>query len=147
MDPELEGRIGDLYALPPERFTVSRNEVADALESWLVERALMELVANQAVLNEDPANALLFSMEEHNSNWRIAEAMRRTRLVRPRSARRRRGNSMRWKGSFDPTASTLTPSTAETSSHSAGKRGSGSRPRVSSLITRFSTSSLRITRT
>jgi hypothetical protein len=32
-------------------------------------------VANQAVLNEDPANALRFSMEEHNSNWRISEAM------------------------------------------------------------------------
>jgi len=45
-------------------------------ESWLVERALMELVANQAVLNENPANALRFSMEEHNSNWRISEAMR-----------------------------------------------------------------------
>lgn len=44
-------------------------------ESQLVERALMELVANQAVLNKDPANALRFSMEEHNSNWRISQAM------------------------------------------------------------------------
>lgn len=44
-------------------------------ESWLVERALMELVANQAVLNEGPENALRFSMEEHNSNWRISQAM------------------------------------------------------------------------
>jgi hypothetical protein len=44
-------------------------------ESQLVERALMELVANQAVLNQSPANALRFSMEEHNSNWRISQAM------------------------------------------------------------------------
>lgn len=52
-------------------------------ESWLVERALMELVANQAVLNEDPANALRFSMEEHNSNWRITEAMERYSIGSP----------------------------------------------------------------
>lgn len=44
-------------------------------ESWLVERALMELVANQAVLNEHPDNALRFSMEEHNSNVRISQVM------------------------------------------------------------------------
>jgi hypothetical protein len=33
MDREFEGQIGDLYALPPERFTVSRNELADAMRS------------------------------------------------------------------------------------------------------------------
>jgi hypothetical protein len=33
MDRELEGQIGDLYALPPERFTLSRNELADAMRS------------------------------------------------------------------------------------------------------------------
>ena len=33
MDRELEGRIGELYTLAPERFTVSRNELGDALRS------------------------------------------------------------------------------------------------------------------
>jgi hypothetical protein len=33
MDRELEGRIGELYALAPERFTVSRNELGDALRT------------------------------------------------------------------------------------------------------------------
>jgi hypothetical protein len=33
MDHELEGRIGDLYTLPPEGFTASRNELGDALRA------------------------------------------------------------------------------------------------------------------
>src|SRR5881397_1852612 len=33
MEPELEGRIAELYSLAPERFTVSRNELGDALRS------------------------------------------------------------------------------------------------------------------
>jgi hypothetical protein len=33
MDRELEGQIGDLYALPPERFTVSRNELGEAMRT------------------------------------------------------------------------------------------------------------------
>ena len=52
-------------------------------ESQLVERALMELVANQAVLNEAPDNALRFSMEEHNSNWRISQAMEKYSIGSP----------------------------------------------------------------
>ena len=33
MDHELEGRIGDLFTQPPEGFTASRNELADALRA------------------------------------------------------------------------------------------------------------------
>jgi hypothetical protein len=55
--------------------TIVRMADMEMKEEWLIERALMELVANQAVLNEDSSNALRFSMEEHNSNWRISQAM------------------------------------------------------------------------
>lgn len=40
-------------------------------ETILVRRALMELYANLAVLNQDPANAVRFSLEQHVSNERM----------------------------------------------------------------------------
>jgi hypothetical protein len=40
-------------------------------ETVLVRRALMELCANLAVLNLDPANAVRFSLEQHVSNERL----------------------------------------------------------------------------
>ncbi|MEX1263189.1 MAG: DUF5677 domain-containing protein [Actinomycetota bacterium] len=63
--------------------TIVRMADMEMKEDWLIERALMELVANQAVLNADPSNALQFSMEEHNSNWRISKAMEKYSIGSP----------------------------------------------------------------
>lgn len=63
--------------------TIVRMADMEMNEEWLIERALMELVANQAVLNQDPSNALRFSMEEHNSNWRISQAMEKYSIGSP----------------------------------------------------------------
>jgi Family of unknown function (DUF5677) len=48
-----------------------------ATETILVRRALMELFANLAVLNRDPANAVRFSLEQQVSNERLFASMER----------------------------------------------------------------------
>jgi hypothetical protein len=48
-----------------------------ATETILVRRALMELYANLAVLNQDPANAVRFSLEQQVSNERLFAGMQR----------------------------------------------------------------------
>lgn len=86
--PEETPRIDDLETFMVRQWNLELTRAAGFMaksiirmcelrmkESWLVERALMELVANQAVLNADSANALTFSKEEHNSNMRIALAL------------------------------------------------------------------------
>lgn len=48
-----------------------------ATETILIRRALMELYANLAVLNQDPANAVRFSLEQQVSNERLFAGMER----------------------------------------------------------------------
>lgn len=48
-----------------------------ATETVLVRRALMELYANLAVLNQDPENAVRFSLEQQVSNERLFATMER----------------------------------------------------------------------
>ncbi len=85
-------------------------------ETVLVRRALMELYANLAVLNQDPANAVRFSLEQHASNERLSRTYRNTESALPRSWHRkahslmRRGRDWRLRDSTPTTCAGTSPS-------------------------------------